>query len=305
MIHEGLQHGDLFAPATGSDPHVQATPARRNGNGAGGGVGGFPRPYYQDASVTIYHGDCREVMNTLPEKTFDLLLTDPPYGVNYESSKFGKIVGDDGTLDVIAILRAAQRLTRDNRHLYVFGNFDLSPLPVSKPVELIWDKSVHGGGDVNLPWAPQHERISFAVNMQREAIAARGSDNLLTARIRRGSVLRCQRPNSSGIQSHATEKPVELLRQLIESSSIFGETVFDPFMGSGSTLVAARLEGRKAVGIEVEERYCEIAAKRLSQGELSLEFFGRAGGGGRGGSETSPTEAEPNDASSATAEVRT
>jgi len=65
------------------------------------------------------------------------------------------------------------------------------------------------------------------------------------------------------VRNHPTEKPVDILRQMIESSSVFGETVYDPFAGSGSTLIAAALEGRKAVGCEIEERYCEIAVKRI------------------------------------------
>jgi DNA modification methylase len=74
--------------------------------------------------------------------------------------------------------------------------------------------------------------------------------------------------------THPTEKPVMLLRQLIEASSLHGDVVLDPFLGSGSTVVAARTEGRRAVGIEIEERYCEIAAKRLAQ-EV-LDFGGAA-----------------------------
>ena len=89
--------------------------------------------------------------------------------------------------------------------------------------------------------------------------------------MRRGTVLRYPNTRGRGATRHPTEKPVALLRELIESSSRFGETVLDPFIGSGSTLVAAALEGRKAIGIEIEERYCEIAANRLAHGALPLE----------------------------------
>jgi hypothetical protein len=83
--------------------------------------------------------------------------------------------------------------------------------------------------------------------------------------MRRGSVLTVERPNGAGVSRHPTEKPIRLLRELIESSSKIGESVLDCFVGSGSTLEAAHLEGRTAIGIEIEERYCEIAATRLSQ----------------------------------------
>lgn len=88
--------------------------------------------------------------------------------------------------------------------------------------------------------------------------------------MRRGSVIRCQRLNSEAITKHPTEKPVMLMRQLVESSSIIGDSVLDPFCGSGSALEAAQIEGRSAVGIEIEERYCEIAAERLSQKVLQF-----------------------------------
>jgi site-specific DNA-methyltransferase (adenine-specific) len=91
----------------------------------------------------------------------------------------------------------------------------------------------------------------------------------LAARLRQGSILSFQRPNSRAAKRHPTEKPVGLLRRLIESSSLIGETVFDPFLGSGSTLVAAIAEDRMGVGIEIDERYAETAAKRV---DTALDF---------------------------------
>ena len=119
-----------------------------------------------------------------------------------------------------------------------------------------------GLGDLSKPWGPQHERIAFATYELSKANRAKGYGNL-SARLRKGSVVRSTRANSGRVKHHPTEKPVDILRQFIESSSVMGETVYDPFAGSGSTLIAAALECRVAVGCEIEERYCEIAAKRI------------------------------------------
>ena len=232
------------------------------------------KPYYEHGGITIYHGDCREILGLLPAHSVDLVVSDPPYGMSWRSNQrrvaMPVIVGDDGSLDVADAVRQMLRVVREGRHLYLFGSYDLSSLPVSCPVELIWDKGQMSGGDVSQPWGRSDERIMFCVSQIRQPKRTRGGETL-SARLRKGSVVRCQRLNSVQVNRHPTEKPVSILRQLIESSSVMGETVCDPFAGVGSTLVAAALEGRKAIGIEIEESYCEIAAKRLQQEVLPLE----------------------------------
>jgi DNA modification methylase len=225
-------------------------------------------PYYADEHIAVYHGDCRDILPSLPRESVDLIVTDPPYGRGWQSGrrlrKLEVIAGDDGTLDVPEALGLALRTLRDRRHIYVFGGFDLSGLPVGGTCELIWDKQVIGPGDLTLPWGPQHESITFGVHCNRPSHRAAG-DGRLAARLRRGSILRVPRPDRERNVRHQTPKPVLLLRMLIESSSIIGETVLDPFMGSGSTLVAARLEGRKAIGIDSDERHCAAATAWLSE----------------------------------------
>jgi hypothetical protein len=222
-------------------------------------------PYYDDGTCTIYHGDCREVLTTV--EPADLLLTDPPYGVDWKSGKgqHDKIIGDDGSLVLESWLDLALRKIRRGRHVYIFG-LNSGAVPASMPLcgmtELIWDKGVIGMGDLAAPWGPAHESILFGVQEVSKSNRAKGY-GVGAARLRKGSVLRIQRGQSGQTKRHPTEKPVDLLRVLIESSSTFGETVLDPFMGSGSSLVAAAAEGRKAVGIEIDERYCEVAALRL------------------------------------------
>ncbi len=235
------------------------------------------KPYYENkqAGVVIYHADCREVLPQLARGSVDMILTDPPYGTGWTgmntrtSEKLGLIPGDDGSLDVPACLALALRALKDCRHLYAFGRYDLTTLPLGPTAELIWDKCVPGPAAPE-PWQYQHEYITFAVYVPSGANRAKGYGTR-TARIRRGTVLSYPRLHSRRCNQHPTEKPVPLLRELIESSSRLGETVLDPFCGSGATLEAALLEGRKAIGIELKECWAEIAARRLQQQTLPLE----------------------------------
>ncbi len=234
------------------------------------------KPYYQEDGITIYNGDCRDVLPRLEPDSVDVIVTDPPYGVRWQSGfralAFDPIVGDESTEAAVSALTMCIPILKRGRHIYAFGRYDLVGVGVSDPAtELIWDKEIFSGGDLSLPWASQHEPISFWVNNKDGKLQKR-PDGGLTTRLRRGSIVRSKRLNSLAIADHPTEKPVDVLRQLIESSSCLGEMVLDPFAGSGSTLVAARLEGREAIGIEIVEKYCEVAARRLAQRALPLEM---------------------------------
>lgn len=220
------------------------------------------KPYFQSDAATIYLGDCADIQ---PE--CDLLVTDPPYGQEFVSNRaggqWGMLIGDDDKESVESRLLTSLKGLRRGRHVYIFsGRLDLSALPICGVTELIWDKSIIGMGDLTSPWGPQHEKIVFATYEISKANREKGMGNL-SARLRKGSILRSLRPHSGRVKNHPTEKPTDILRQLIESSSVMGETVYDPFAGSGSTLVAAILEGRKAIGCEIDERYCETAARRI------------------------------------------
>jgi DNA modification methylase len=225
------------------------------------------KPYYEHAGITIYHGDCREVLPTLGKSKVDLVLTDPPYGVmwrsNHRSERFDFIEGDDSVEAAYAAIDLAIPCLKRFAHLYVFGRFALSTEFLSPAVELIWDKGMMNSGNLGCPWGNQHEYIQFHVYDSSRQNIAEGKGRL-SARLRKGTVLSVQRLNSGAV-THPAEKPIRLLRELIESSSCIEDLVLDPFCGVGSTLHAAALEGRRAIGIEIEEKYCEIAAKRLSQ----------------------------------------
>lgn len=224
-------------------------------------------PTYSNQGIELYLGDSELIVPQLTQ-TFDLVATDPPYKVNFQSrrkkEKFNIMHGDSGEINITNILKNCVSKLRHNRHMYVFGPTSLVAgiEKLTSPMILIWDKELIGMGNLSLPYGPAHEPINFMVHVPSVGNKKRG-DGRLSARLRQGSVIKVARLNASKVKRHPTEKPVKLMRQIIESSSCLEEIVFDPFMGSGSTIVAAILEGRKAVGIEIDPQYFEIAKNRV------------------------------------------
>jgi DNA modification methylase len=212
------------------------------------------KPYYSKDGIVVYHGDCREVM---PELGFDAIITDPPYGIEHKSNgqrfrNASKIVGDEkkNARNLCDRVRATAAL-RKVACVMFFSPYNMQ---AGFRSILVWDKGAHVGigGDRKTCWKRDYELIGVEGNGD-----LRGKRD--SAVLRYPALL----PPPSG---HFCEKPVTLMQYLIYK--IAAENILDPFMGSGTTLVAAKLEGRKAIGIEIEERYCEIAANRLRQGVL-------------------------------------
>lgn len=230
-------------------------------------------PYYTGSRATLYVGDCRQVAAQLEPRSMDLMLADPPYGVDWQSGwrkdTFDRMAGDDGSVDWPEVLGGmVTRLLRNHRHIYVFGydaNTLTGPCRLGSTAELVWDKEHLGPGDLSLPWGPEHERFAFGFYEWSKVNREKGRGRL-SARLRQGSVVRAARPNSGQVR-HPDEKPVALLRTLVEASSCPGETVFDPTAGVCSSGVAAVLAGRRWVGIELDERYAAIGAARLREAE--------------------------------------
>lgn len=214
--------------------------------------------YYQDDHVTLLHGDCMEVTEWLAA---DVLVTDPPYGMAYDS---GWVKGRTRPIanDATTVVRDSV-LARwgADRPWCMFGTWR-HPEPDRTRQVLVWDKTDGVGpgmGDLNSAFGTSHEEIYLGGPWRKRAS-------------RRGSVIRTSEAmgNPSGLVArigHPTPKPQALMEVLVSAST---GTVADPFAGSGSTLVAAKALGRRAIGVELEEKYCEIAAKRLSQGVLDF-----------------------------------
>ena len=210
-------------------------------------------PYYQDDHVRLYHGDCLELADLWT--VADVLVTDPPYGMAHRSGWLDRpIAGDETTVareSVIDIwgFKAA----------IMFGTWRV-PRPSFVRQLVVWDKGDSPGmGDLSLPRGPSHEDIYI----MGEGFQGR----------RTGSVIRYPTLSAGSTErpDHPTPKPVPLMEELIRKCP--PGVIADPFAGSGSTLVAAKALGRRAIGVELEERYAEIAARRLAQDVLD---FGEA-----------------------------
>lgn len=227
--------------------------------------------------ATIIWGDCRnpQIIAQAPAG-YGLLATDPPYGISHRSNWAGRpqIAGDDGSIDWLAILGewaapggSQTRGLANSRHVYVFGydHQDITqPLRCGATAPLIWDKVLMNQGDLATGWGTTHEPIAFGVHRKRPSDRASGRGGL-AARLRKGSVLRYQRPN--GNTRHPHEKPVPLLADLIESSTLRGDLVVDPCAGSGTTGVAAILTGRRCFLVEYNRASAEQCVERVQAAE--------------------------------------
>lgn len=235
-------------------------------------------PIYSGPLATVYCADARDVLPRLETESVDLVIADPPYGKEWQSGRRAETfdqLENDGAADregIRQVLADCVRLVGQNRHLYVFGPVDvLEGLKVSEITTLVWDKATPGAGDLTAAWSPAHEPISFTVSKHRHA--GETGKTSVAVRMRKGSVLRFARPTGRKVR-HPSEKPVPLLRELVESSSRQGDTVLDPFAGIGSTGVAAILSGRRCVLVEIERKWADIAVDRVRFAE---SLAGQAG----------------------------
>lgn len=228
------------------------------------------KPYYEDGLVTIYHGDMRDVLPTLRANTVDLVLTDPPFfmpAVHFQSRiEWQRTWGDTSILAMFwrTVLDETLRVLRPTGHFLAFCNGDSYPVFYPEMYRrfdylksLVWDKGHVGLGRV---WRGQHELV----------IAARFSESVFNEDGKLRADVLYAKATPSAERDHPVEKPAELMAQLIEPTTQPSGTVLDPFMGSGTTLEAAKNLGRRAIGIDTEERYCEVAARRCSQEVLGL-----------------------------------
>jgi DNA modification methylase len=212
------------------------------------------KPYYEHAGITIYHGDCRDLV---PHLSAYCVVSDPPYGISYTplrgsngSKMWGSevVTGDSDPFDPTFLVYDQARFPR----VLLWGANNYSHLLPASRGWLMWDKTSDGVREgfiyshFELAWTnclTRAEKISL--NWQG---AARGGEEFW----------------------HPTQKPIALMDWCLRKIGAMG-TILDPYMGSGTTLVAAKALGLAAIGIEIEEKYCEIAAKRLSQEVLQFE----------------------------------
>jgi site-specific DNA-methyltransferase (adenine-specific) len=219
------------------------------------------QPYWQGDGITLYHGDCRQVTEWLAG---DVLVTDPPYGIRWDQPAYLKrgrhpstrtkkhdgIANDGDTSARDQVLAMAADVPA-----LVFGSL-FAPPPDDVRIVLVWQKPADAGlfgGQAG--WRRDWEPV-FVTGPWPELPATRSS----VIRTLAGT----HRRYAQGIHPHA--KPVDVMETLIAACP--AGIIADPFTGSGSTLIAARNQGRRAIGVEIDERYCEMAARRLDQGIL-------------------------------------
>ena len=219
------------------------------------------------AASRLINGDCLEVVPTLPPGSVDMVITDPPYGMGFQSnwSKSGerhkKIIGDD-SVDPRWIKPCVDLLAPDGG-LIMFCDwktscewrYHLEEAGLKVVSQVIWDREHHGMGDLTGAFAPMHDVIWYATKGRRTWGNGRPK-----------SVLRHKRPSPSDDNGHPTCKPVGLMVDLCRCTG--GGLVLDPFMGSGSTGKAAMYEGFEFVGIELTDEYLPIAKARI---EFAIE----------------------------------
>lgn len=223
------------------------------------------RPEQLAPGVTLYEGDCLDVLRTLEPGSVDAVITDPPYGIRFQSAwrtetkRFDEIANDGKPF--VWWLHTAADLLKPTGCLVCFCRWDtaeafrttieLAGLKIG--AQLVWDRVGHGMGDLSGRPSPQHDIMWFAVKGKYKLPGSRPS-----------SVYRCQRISGNDLR-HPNEKPLRLMRDLIVDYVPAGGRVLDPFGGSGTTAVAAMLEDRECVSIELDPAHCDTIRRRVRE----------------------------------------
>ena len=214
------------------------------------------------SNIKLMQGDCLKMMKLIPDGSVDMVLTDPPYGMsfqsNYRGSKYNKIINDSSLSWVDDFVSEIYRVARDNTAHYVFCSFhhiDIFKVALEKKFKvkniLVWEKNNTSMGDLKGDFAPKVEFI-FLLHKGRCLIRGKRDPNIFKfAR--------------TGNKNHPTEKPVDMTKYLLSKFSDKGQVILDPFMGSGTTGVACKNLGRDFIGIELDEGYFEVARKRINE----------------------------------------
>lgn len=222
---------------------------------------------------TVHEGDCLELMREIPDKTIDLIVTDPPYLMNYRSNrrvateKFRHIANDVDSHELISNYFAeCHRIMKDDTAIYAFCSWhhiDFFKTEFERHFKLkniiVWNKNNHGSGDLKGAYAPKHEFVLYG---------HKGRSLLREKRI--PDVIDCAKISSVKL-THPTEKPQELLDVFIRNSSDIGDVVFDGFAGTGSTGLSAIKNGRKFIGVEIDAEYTQKANERINDAREALK----------------------------------
>ena len=227
--------------------------------------------YFQDDDVIIYNADCRDLLPLIPNKSIDLVLTDPPYGigVNYGVYADNKLTYWDWFLPILAMMRDVARkivFTHNVQSLLHINGWDYIG---------VWQKPFYRGSRLgNSCIIPSWEPI-YLFGIHTMGVKTKGRYDVFSFHVEKTGL----HPDSIGRRAwkeldtdlHPCPKPVGLFQELLQTfSQDTQEIILDPFLGSGTTAYCAKKLGRKCIGIEISEEYCAIAAKRCSQAVMAL-----------------------------------
>jgi site-specific DNA-methyltransferase (adenine-specific) len=216
---------------------------------------------------TIYNEDWQIGTKRIANNSVDLVVTDPPYGMEFQSNfrktKHKSIQNDDNLDWLGEWVKELKRVCKDEAHLYIFCSWhhidqfkqQVGALFNVKNI-LIWEKNNTGMGDLEGDYAPKYEMILFCSNGKKKLNGGRDANILKTKRTQN--------------ENHPTEKPINLIKYFIEKSSNKGDLVLDTFGGSCGTAIASRQIERNCICFEIEEDYCKVANERLFATSLSL-----------------------------------
>jgi len=221
---------------------------------------------------TVAQGDCVEIMKGMESESVDLVVTDPPYGIDYQSARridserFPKIAND--TRPMTTWIDSAYRVLKDSGRVLCFCRWDTQAIFKNAINEagfnikshVIWNRQNHGLGDLKRQFAPQHDIIWYATK-----------GDYIFPWTRPCSVITIPRVPATAL-IHPNQKPTNLLIHLLLRLSIPMEVVCDPFMGSGTTAIACIRSNRHYIGIELEQKYVDIANERIRQEQAQLKF---------------------------------
>lgn len=208
----------------------------------------------------LLHGDCLELMKDIPDGSVDMVLTDPPYGMSFQSdhrkNKYDKIKGDSNLNWLDDFVNEIYRVSKPNTAHYVFCSFhhiDKFKQAIERKFKikniLTWVKNNTSMGDLKGDFAPKTEFVIF-FHKGRKLINGKRDSNVLEFKRTQNKL-------------HPTQKPVDMLEFMIEKFSDESDTILDPFMGSGSTGVACLNTNRNFIGIELDETYFNLAKERI------------------------------------------
>ena len=214
----------------------------------------------------LYQGDCLNVLPSLDNDSVDLIIIDPPYGIDFDTNRrkkkpdnVGAILNDDDfAFELMSkITPELHRILKDDSAIYCFCRWDVYP-QFKEILEkqfhlknlLIWVKNVHGMGDLEGSYATQYECIIFAVKGRHLLNDGRDPDVLFFDKVPAGGLI------------HSHQKPEKLIKYLINKSSKEGDTVLDCFLGSGTTFYACQNNRRSCIGVELDPKYIDIIKTR-------------------------------------------